>query len=104
MKPAELHIPHHIDVSNMVDPENQLYLLTPEDEFFMKNGMFAFRQSHENQVTIESTLVKILASYFYSNCVATTSNSHRNISKTYLIARADKKVDDDVFVEFSFLY
>ena len=104
MKPAELYIPHHIDVTKLVDPENQLYLLTADDEFFMKKGMFAFKQSHENQVTIESTLVKILASHFCSNCVAATSNSQGKIPKQYLIARADKKVDDVVFVEFSFLY
>ena len=104
MKPAELYIPHHTDVSNMIHPENQLHLLTADDEFFIRNGMFAFKQIHENQVIIESTLVKILALHFCSNCVATTSNSHRKIPKRYLIARADKKVDDVVLVEFSFLY
>ena len=104
MKPAELYIPHHIDVSNMMHPENELCLLTADDEFFIRNGMFAFKPIHENQVIIESTLVKIVALHFCSNCVATTSNSHRKIPKRYLIARADKKVDDDVFVDFSILY
>ena len=104
LKPAELYIPHHIDVSNLVDPENQLYLLTADDECFIRNGTFAFKQNHENQVIIESTLVKLLASHFCSNSVAARSNSQGKIPKKYLIAQADKKVDDVVFVEFSFLY
>ena len=104
LKPAKLFIPHHIDVSKKEDPENQLYLLTADDESFIRNGTFAFKRNHENQVIIESTLVKIFASHFCSNCVATTGNSHNKIPKRYLIARADKKVDDVVFVEFSFLY
>ena len=104
MKPAELYIPHHIDVSNMKVPNNQLYLLTADDETFIRNGVFLFKQNRENQMIIESNLFKILTSHFCSNCIAATSNSHNKIPKRYLIARADKKVDDDVFVEFSFLY
>ena len=32
LKPAEN--PHHIDVYNTVHPENELHLLTADDEFF----------------------------------------------------------------------
>ena len=104
IKPAELYIPHHIDVSNMKDTNNQLYLLTADDESFKRNSMFTFKQNYEYQVTIDSTLVKILAPHFCSNCIATKGNTYREIPKKYLIARADKREDDTLFVKFSFLY
>ena len=104
IKPAELYIPHHIDVSNMNDCNNQLYLLTADDESFKRNNMFTFKQNHEYQVTIESTLIKILACHFCSNCVATKGSAYRMLPKRYLIARANKKDDDVILVEFSFLY
>ena len=104
IKPAELYIPHHIDVSNMKDCNNQLYLLTADDELFKSDKIFTFKQNHEYQVTIESTLVKVLAPHFCSNCIATKGNMYKNLPKKYLIARADKSEDDTLFVEFIFLY
>ena len=104
IKPAELYIPHHIDVSNMKDCNNQLYLLTADDECLLSDKVFNFKQNHEYQVTIESTLVKVLASHFCSNCIATKGSTYREIPKKYFIARADKREDDTLFVEFSFLY
>ena len=104
IKPAELYIPHHIDVSNMKDCNNQLYLLTADDESFKRNNMFTFKRNYEYQVTIESTLIKILACHFCSNCVATKGSAYRMLPKRYLIARANKKDDDVILVEFSFLY
>ena len=104
IKPAELYIPHHIDVSNMKDCNNQLHLLTADDKSFVRDNIFTFKQNHEYQVTIESTLVKVLASHFCSNCIATKGNMYKNLPKKYLIARADKREDNTLFVEFSFLY
>ena len=45
IKPAELYIPHHIDVSNMKDCSNQLYLLTADDESFKRNKIFTFKHT-----------------------------------------------------------
>ena len=104
IKPAELYIPHHIDVSNMKDCNNQLYLLTADDESFKRNSMFTFKQNHEYQVTIESNVVKFVAPHFCSNCIATKRSTFKEIPKKYLIARADKRKDDTLFVEFSFLH
>ena len=104
IKPAELYIPHHIDVSNMKDTNNQLYLLTADDESFRSDKIFTFKQNHEYQVTIESTLVKVLTPHFCSNCIAAKGSTYKEIPKKYLIAQADKREDDTLFVEFSLLY
>ena len=104
IKPAELYIPHHIDVSNMEDINNQLYLLTADDESFRSDKIFTFKQNHEYQVTIESTLVKVLTPHFCSNCIATKGSTYKEIPKKYLIAQADKRENDTLFVEFSFLH
>ena len=104
IKPAELYIPHHIDVSNMEDCNNQLYLLTADDESFRRNKIFTFKQNYEYQITIESALIKVLAPHFCSNCIATKGSTFKEIPKKYLIARADKREDDTLFIEFSFLY
>ena len=104
MKPAELYIPHHIDVSNMEVPSNQLYLLTADDETFLRNSVFTFKLNNECRVTIESNLVKILTSHFCSNCIATKGQTYSELPKRYLIARADKREDDTLFVDYIFLY
>ena len=103
-KPAELYIPHHIDVSNMEDPSDQLYLLTADDETFLRNSVFTFKLNSEYQVTIESNLVKILTSHFCSNCIAAKGHIYSELPKRYLIARADKRKDDTLFVDYIFLY
>ena len=104
-KPAELYIPHHIDVSNMEDPSDQLYLLTADDETFLRNSVFTFKLNSEYQVTIESNLVKILTSHFCSNCIATNGQTYSELPKRYLIARADKNYENEVlYVEFCLLY
>ena len=104
IKPAELYIPHHIDVSNVKDPNSQLVLLTADEKSFIRDNVFTFKQCHEHEVTIESTLVKVVTHCLSSNCIAIKSNTYRDIPKRYLIARADKKEDDVLFVEFSFIY
>ena len=42
IKPAELYISHYIDVANMKDPNNQLYLLTA-DESFLRDKVFLLK-------------------------------------------------------------
>ena len=106
MKPAELYLPHHIDVYSMKAPNNQLYLLTADDESFERKKMFVFKRSNNKyQMSIESMLVKIVTSHFCCNCIATKGRMYREIPKRYLIAEAQKKEYDDLlFVDFCFLY
>ena len=104
MKPAELYIPHHIDVSNMENPSDHLYLLTADDETFLRNSVFTFKLNSEYHMTIESNIVKILTSHFCSNCIATKGQTYNELPKRYLIARADKREGDALFVDYIFLY
>ena len=106
IKPAELYIPHHIDVSNMKDTNNQLYLLTADDESFRRDSLFTCKQNQKYQVTIESTLVKILAHHFCSNCIGVKRTEYSIIPKQYLIIRADKLLDNGhtLLVDYCLLY
>lgn len=103
-KPIELNIPHHIDVSNMVDPTNQLFLLTADDEPFMKDKVFTFKCNHEYRITIESTSVKVLAPHLCTDCIAVNGREYRKIPKQYYMAKATKSTDDSMLVDFCFLY
>ena len=106
IKPAELYIPHHIDVSNMKDCNNQLYLLTADDESFKRNSMFTFKQNHEYKVIIESTLVKVVTHHFCSNCIGVERKEYHKVPKQYLIRRANKIEDNGhtVLVDYCLLY
>ena len=105
IKPAKLYLPHHIDVSNMEDTINHLHLLTAEDESF-RNDIFTFKQNHDYQVTIESTLVKVVSIHFCSNCIGIERGKHSLIPKQYLIIRADKVYDNGhtLSVGYIFIY
>ena len=105
MKPAELYIPHHIDVYSMKAPNDQLFLLTADDECFEREKTFVFKRNNKCLLTIESTLVKIVTSHFYCNCIATKGHVYREILKRYLIAVAQKKdYNDLLYVDICFLY
>ena len=104
-KPAELYIPHHIDVSNMKDANNQLFLLTADDESFLRDKVFTFKINQEVTITIESMLVKIFSPRFYSNCIAIKSRAYREIPKRYLIAKAERRLPDySLLVDLCFLF
>ena len=104
IKPAELYIPHHIDVSNVKDINNQLYLLTADDESFIRNEKFTFKKQVDYTVTIESTLVKILTTHFCSQCLATKASVYRDIPKLYSMAKAQKITESSFLIHFCFLY
>ena len=106
IKPAELYIPHHIDVSNMKDTNNQLYLLTADDEDILINDVFNFKQNYEYEVTVESTLVKVDTCHFCSNCIGVDRKEYHRVPKQYLIRRADKIEDNGhtVLVDYCLLY
>ena len=105
---AELYMPHHIDTTHMSDLAvgRQLLLLTAEDGEYIKKGHFSFKHNLTFQVKVDSTVAKITASHFCSNCIATYGRNHRTIPKRYLIARADKKEQNNTthLVDFTFLY
>ena len=105
MKPAELYIPHHIDVHSMKAPNKKLFLLTAADESFEREKVFVFKRNDKCQMTIESMLVKIVTSHFCCNCIATKGHMYREIPKRFLIAEAQKNEYNAIlYVDFCFLY
>ena len=107
MKPAELYIPHHINVCSMKFPNNQLFHLTADDESFEREKIFIFKRNNDYLMSsIGSMLVKIVTSHFCCNCIATKGPIYREIPKRYLIAEAHKKEynNDLLCVDFCFLY
>ena len=104
-KPVELYIPHHIDVSNLKDANNQLYLLTADDESFLRNNVFTFKSNQEIKITIESMLAKFCPPHFCSNCIGTKSQAYREVPKRYLIAKAEQRLPDySLLVDLCFLF
>ena len=104
-KPAELYIPHHIDVSNMERPNSQLYLLTADDESFLKDKLFTFNHNQEIKMTIESMLVKFRPPHFCSNCIAIKGQAYTKIPKRYLIAKMEQRLlDHSLLIDLCFLF
>ena len=105
IKPAELYIPHHIDISNMEEHNNQLYLLTADDESFLRDEVFTFKCNQEIKMTIESTLANFRPPHFCSNCIGTKDQAYREIPKRYLIAQAERRLSDcSLLVDLCFLF
>ena len=104
LKPAELYIPHHIDVSSMESPNNHLYLVTADDKSILRDSTFTFKQTQKDKMTIESSLVKICAFHFCSHCCAV--KEYEKIPKQYLLIQAEKIQDDNhaLLVDFCLLY
>ena len=104
-KPAELYLPHHIDVSNMEHLTSQLYLLTADDESFLKDKMFTFKHNQEIKMTIESMLVKFCPLHFCSNCIAVKGRAYTEIPKRYLIAKVEERLPDhSLSIDLCFLF
>ena len=104
-KPAELYIPHHIDVSNMKDVNNQLYLLTADDELFLRDQVFTFKSNQEIKINIESMLAKFCPPHFCSNCIAITRQVYSETPKRYLIAKAEQRLPDySLLVHLCFMF
>ena len=105
IKPAELYIPHHIDISNMKDVNNQLYLLTADDESFLRDKLFTFKINQEIKITVESMLAKFSPPHFCSNCIGVKGQAYREIPKQYLIAKAERRLPDySMLVDLCFLF
>ena len=102
MKPAELYIPHHIDVSNMEG--HNLYLLTADDESLLRDKLFTFNRNQNVKVTIECMLTKLCPPHFCSNCIAIKGEACGQIRKRYLIAKVERKLSDSLLVDLCFLF
>ena len=99
-KPAELCIPHHIDVSNMKDANNHLYLLTADDD-----NTFTFKKNQDFKITVEPMQAKFCPPLVFSYCIGVKGQAYREIPKRYLIAKAELRLPDNfLLVDFCFLF
>ena len=83
LKPAELYIPHYVDVNSDEDMNN-LCILNTKDNFEV------FMVDKVAQVSFSPTLARILTTHFCSLCVATKDIPR----KRYILLYAEKEFDD----------
>lgn len=100
LKPAELYLPHHLDIGKVT---NELVRLTATDD-----SKFQFQKCEMYQFDIEGTVFKLFSPHFCSNCIAVDADKYRKIPKRYLIGKSFKEETDRDYIqfvyEFSFLY
>ena len=103
IKPAELYLPHHIDVDKAVGIKTKLLRLTAADD-----SHFKFQRCDDNQFDIETSVFKLLSPHFCSNCVASTYEICKEIPKRYQLGKCFKEARVggyfQVEVEYIFLY
>ena len=83
-KPAELYIPHYVDVLSSDDCMNNLCLLNTKDNFEV------FMVDKVAQITFSPTLARITTTHFCSLCAA-AKNPPR---KRYYLLYAEKEIED----------
>ena len=98
MKPAELHLPHDINTSEM--PKNPLVHLTASDQAFMEEGQFHFTVSSGVKMEVAPEIIKTYCHHFCSHCIAIEKNAYKTTPKRYMIAMAEKQEDDVTFLDF----
>ena len=92
VKPAELHLPHHVDATNPFT-KSKLTLLTAGDEFFNKNELH-FTVDDDSVLEVDFALCKTSRNHFCSTCVGIKKSSFRDIQKRYRLAIAEKQKSD----------
>lgn len=94
MKPAELYLPHHIDVADQIT-KNKLSLLTANDEEFLKKGSLIFT-SNNFVMEVESALCKTYCHHFC--CAGIKKDAYKDARKQYILAVAKKRKDDVILL------
>ena len=93
-KPAELYIPHYVDVSSDED-KKKLCLITTKENFEV------FTADKLAQVSFSPSLARILTSHFCSLCAA-AKNTPR---KRYYLLYAEKEIEDgSLYVDICITY
>jgi hypothetical protein len=101
IKPAELYIPHHVDITDMENPQQKMFLMTKEDDFATSASLIKPNKFFK----IAETQVEITALHFCSFCLLTKSADYSTLTKRYFIARADKKEPNgEHLVDFAVIF
>ena len=90
-KPAELYIPHYVDVSSDGD-KMKLCLLTTEANCLHEDQSFMFTVNSTASVTFSPSLAKIYTYYFCWLCIATEDRTPP--PKRYHLLIAEKELKD----------
>ena len=93
MKPAELYLPHHVDVTTQ-SSKSKLVLLTADDEAFFRKGSFMFGSTDKSKMEVEAALCKIYCNHFCSHCVGVDKIAYEDTDKQCMLAVAKKQEDD----------
>ena len=94
LKPAELYIPHYVDVSTDED-KMKLCLLTT------KENAQVFTTDKVAEVSFSQTLARILTTNFCSLCIA----ANHPLRKRYYLLYAEKEVEDgSLYVDVCIMY
>ena len=97
IKPAELYLPHHIDINAM--EKSWLTHLVASDITFMKNHYFQFILSKDD-FEIKTHLFKTTCHHFCSHCIGVDKNAYLKIKKRYFIAIAQKEENTKLHFDF----
>ena len=99
-KPAELYIPHYVDVSSDED-KMKLCLLTSEEDHSEEGEVFAFTVNIEAHVNILPSVARIRAFNFCSLCIAAKDPP----CKRYYLLYAEKELGDgSLHVDICIMY
>ena len=91
-KPAELYLPHHVDDTDPVTRSKLTLLIANDDSksFTPEN----------KKIVAESGLCRISCHHFCSSCVAIDMIEDKNVTKEYIMVRAEKKESNATSVHF----
>ena len=88
-KPAEVYIPHYVDVSSDED-KMKLCLLTSEEDHSEEKELFTFTLNIEAHLSTLSSVARIRAFNFCLLCIAAKDPP----CKRYYLLYAEKELDD----------
>uniref|UniRef100_A0A1X7USI1 Death domain-containing protein n=1 Tax=Amphimedon queenslandica TaxID=400682 RepID=A0A1X7USI1_AMPQE len=97
MKPAELYLPHHVDVTTQ-SSKSKLALLTADDETFYRKGVFMFTSNDDSEIKVEAALCKIYCNHFCSHCFGVNKIAYEDTDKKCQLAVAKKPNDATLLV------
>ena len=92
MKPAELHLPHHVNAADSLT-KSKLTLLTARDEFFNENEL-CFTVDNDSVLEVDFALCKTFLDHFCSTCAGIEKSSFKDIQKRCGLAVAEKQESD----------
>ena len=96
IKPAELHLPHHVNAADSFT-KSKLTLLTARNKFFHENELH-FTVDDDSVLEVDFALCKTFLDHFCSLCAGIEKSSFKDIQKCCRLAVAEKQESDMTFL------